>query len=140
MNEFMDYMKEQLDLKDYDIKTYSPLVLAYIGDVVFELIIRTKIVSKGNAPVNKLHNESSSIVKASTQAQMMKQIQDIITEEEEKVYKRGRNAKSGSSPKNSSIVDYRVATGFEALIGHLYLAKEYKRIIDIIQYGLENLE
>lgn len=140
MIDFIEYMKKELEINDIDIRTYSPLVLAYIGDAVYEVIIRTKIVSKGNAPVNKLHNQSSQLVKAQTQAAIMKAIEHILTEEELKIYKRGRNAKSTTSAKNATVGEYRIATGFEALIGYLYLQEEYVRIIDIVKKGLLVLE
>jgi ribonuclease-3 family protein len=138
MNVFIDYMKEQLDIKTRDIRTFSPLVLAYIGDAVFELVIRTKILSTGNAPVHVLHKRSSNLVKAKTQASMMRSIESVLSDEELGVYKRGRNAKAGTNPKNVSVGEYRVATGFEALIGYLYLKEEYKRMIDLIHLSLDN--
>ena len=108
-------------LEPEDIRSYSPLTLAYVGDAVYELVIRTMIISKGNAPVNKLHKRSAALVKAPAQAQMMKVIEPLLNEEELHIYKRGRNAKSYTSAKNASIIDYRIATGFEALMGWFYL-------------------
>ncbi|TCT15726.1 ribonuclease-3 family protein [Natranaerovirga pectinivora] len=140
MKELMAYMKTQLELKDYDLKTYSPLVLAYIGDIFYDLIIKTKIVTNGNAPVNNLHRRCSNLVKAKTQATIMKYLIEELTLEEEAVYKRGRNAKSGSNPKSSSVTEYRIATGLEALIGYLYLDGQYERVIDLVRIGLEKLE
>lgn len=127
------------DLEQEDIKTYSPLTLAYIGDAVYELVIRTMIISKGNAPVNKLHKRSSALVKASAQAQMMKVLEPMLTEEELHIYKRGRNAKSYTSAKNASVIDYRVATGFEALMGWLYLQEDQERMLELVKAGLEQL-
>lgn len=127
------------DLEQEDIKTYSPLTFAYIGDAVYELVIRTMIISKGNAPVNKLHKRSSALVKASAQAQMMKVLEPMLTEEELHIYKRGRNAKSYTSAKNASVIDYRVATGFEALMGWLYLQEDQERMLELVKAGLEQL-
>lgn len=130
------YIKESLKLADTDLKTYSPLTLAYIGDVVFDLIIRTYIVEQGNAPVNKLHKKVSSLVKAPAQMEMFHKVEEILTEEEMAVYKRGRNAKSFTSAKNASITEYRIATGLEALIGYLYLNNQFDRVMEIVMKGI----
>ncbi len=132
----IEYIKLRMDLPEVDIKTYSPLTLAFVGDVVFDLVIRTLVVENGNAPVNKLHKKVSSLVKAPAQMELFHRIEDKLTKEELAVYKRGRNAKSFTSAKNASITEYRVATGFEALIGYLYLNNEFTRILDIIKSGL----
>ena len=139
-NEFQNYIDEVLDLKDVDIKTYSPLVLAYIGDCVYDLIIKSMMINKGNNKVNKLHEMTSSYVQASAQSFMMRAMQEHLTETEHAVYRRGRNAKSVSPAKNQSITDYRRATGFEALLGYLYLNKEYKRLVDLVKIGLDSFE
>lgn len=133
----IQFIKYRMDLPDTDLKTYSPLTLAFIGDVVYDLIIRTLVVENGNAPVNKLHRKVSSLVKAPAQMELFHRIEDRLTEEEMAVYKRGRNAKSFTSAKNASITEYRSATGFEALIGYLYLNNEFSRILDIIKAGLK---
>ena len=129
-------LKELFDLKDRDLRTYSPLTLAYIGDGVYELVIRTILVKKGNCPVNQLHKKASSLVKAGAQSKMMELLEPDLTEEELAVYKRGRNAKSYTKAKNASTIDYRRATGFEAVMGYLYLKGDYKRMIDLIRAGL----
>lgn len=126
-------------LEPEDIRSYSPLTLAYVGDAVYELVIRTMIISKGNAPVNKLHKRSAALVKASAQAQMMKVIEPLLSEEELHIYKRGRNAKSYTSAKNASVIDYRIATGFEALMGWLYLQERQERMLELIKIGLNEL-
>lgn len=131
--------KDILKIEDIDIRTYSPLVLAYIGDGIYELIIRTIIVSKGNIPVNKMHKKSASLVKAATQSAMMDVLMEELTQEELTMYKRGRNAKSATSAKNASIHDYRRATGFEALMGYLYLTGQSDRMTRLIQTGLVGL-
>lgn len=137
---FSDYLKEQFKLEDLDMKTYSPLTLAYIGDSIYDLIIRTLVVCQGNCPANKLHKRSSALVKASAQAEMIEKIMPLLTEEEEQIYKRGRNAKSYTMAKNASMLDYRKATGFEALMGYLYLENQMHRMIDLIKEGIRSLE
>ena len=140
MWQFDSYMQELFQLKEVDIKEYSPLTLAYIGDGIYDLIIRTLVVNKGNKQVQKLHLETSALVNAGTQSKMMRVMQEHLTEEEHAVYKRGRNAKSVSPAKNQSVTDYRRATGFEALLGYLYLKKDYKRLLDLVKIGLDSLE
>lgn len=118
---------------------YSPLALAYIGDGVYEMFIRTYVLNKGNMPVNKMHKASRSFVCAEAQAQLYYILEPILTEEELAVLKRGRNAKSISSPKNASIAEYRRATGLEALIGYLYLDHQIERIEYLMELGLKQL-
>ena len=122
-------LKELFELKDRDLRTYSPLTLAYIGDGVYELVIRTILVKKGNCPVNQLHKKASSLVKAGAQSKMMELLEPDLTEEELAVYKRGRNAHSPTMAKHATMADYRRATGFEALMGYLYLKEDYSRIV-----------
>lgn len=134
---FLDLIKKEFDLKEIDAKQYSPLTLAFIGDAIYDMIVRTIIVEQANAPVNKLHKKVSSIVKASAQMELLHRIKSDFTEEEERIYKRGRNAKSFTAAKNASIGDYRVATGLEALMGYLYLTNQMERIIFLMKKGLE---
>lgn len=138
--DFHDYIASTLQLQEVDANSYSPLVLAYIGDCVYDLVIKSKVISRGNKQVHKLHEETSRYVQASSQSKMMRAMQPCLTEEEHAIYRRGRNAKSVSPAKNQSITDYRRATGFEALIGFLYLRKEYDRLMELIKIGLENLK
>lgn len=123
-----------------DIKTYSPLTFAYIGDAVFEIIIRTLIVEKGQCPINTLHKRTTGIVCAETQAKMAEAVYGQLSEEERNIYRRGKNTKIHSAAKNASLSDYRKATGFEALCGYLFLKDETKRIIAIIKEALALLE
>lgn len=132
----IELLKNVFSLPDTNVCTYSPLTLAYIGDGVYDLIIRTIIVEKGNAPVNKLHRRVSNLVKAPAQMEMFHKIEEKLTEEELSIYKRGRNAKSYTSAKNASITEYRIATGFEALIGYLYLSNRLERILELVKEGL----
>ena len=138
--EFDSYMQEVFQMKEVDVNSYSPLTLAYIGDSIYDLIIKSLVINQGNRQVNKLHKETSMYVQASTQSLMMRAMQEELTEEEHVVYKRGRNAKSVSPAKNQSITDYRRATGFEALLGYLYLKKEWKRMLDLVKIGLDSLK
>lgn len=134
------YMKKIPGMKEVDPKMSSPLVLAYIGDCVFDLIIKMRVAAAGNRQVQKLHEETSHYVQASAQSYMMRAMQDHLTEEEHSVYRRGRNARSVSPAKNQSITDYRRATGFEALLGYLYLSGEYERLTELVRIGLESME
>lgn len=128
------FINSGLKLEAQDICSYSPLTLAYIGDAVYELIIRSMIVTEGNAPVNKMHKRSSGLVKAGAQAEFIKYMLDneLLNEEERRIYKRGRNAQSYTKAKNASMTDYRMATGFEALIGYLYLSGQSERMMALV--------
>ena len=138
--DFVSYMNELFQMEEVDIREYSPLTLAYIGDCIYDLVIKSLVINEGNKQVNKLHQETSKLVQASAQSLMMRTMQEHLTEEEHAVYKRGRNAKSVSPAKNQSITDYRRATGFEALLGYLYLKKDYKRLLDLVKIGLDSVD
>ena len=129
-------LKELFHLEDQDLRSYSPLTLAYIGDGVYELIIRTILVKKGNCPVNRLHKKASSLVKAGAQSAIMEVIEEELTPEELSVYRRGRNAHSPTMAKHATMEDYRRATGFEALMGYLYLKEDYTRILTLVRMGI----
>jgi len=131
---------EGLDMKHTDPSQLSPLVLAYIGDSIYDLVIKTWVIEQGNMQVNKLNKKTSSIVKAESQSVMIGAIEPMLSGHEEAVYKRGRNAKSYTSAKNASIGDYRRATGFEALMGYLYLSGQYERMMELVKAGLDSLE
>lgn len=136
----LDSIKQSFDCKAKDPKAYSPLALAYIGDDVYDLVIRTVVVERANRPANELHKMTVKYVNAGTQAQMAEAMlaqEGMLTEEEIDVYHRGRNAKSYTSAKNASIQDYRKATGFEALIGYLYLSGRQGRVVSLIRQGIE---
>ena len=130
-------IKEELHLNGLDPKSYSPLALAYIGDAIYEIVVRTIVMSAGNMSVNKYHKKSSSMVKASAQTAVFENIEPYLNDEEMAVYKRGRNSKSGSVAKHASVLDYRKATGVEALIGYLFLKGNMDRVIELIGIGLE---
>lgn len=129
-------LKELFHLEDQDLRSYSPLTLAYIGDGVYELIIRTILVKKGNCPVNRLHKKASSLVKAGAQSAIMEVIEEELTPEELSVYRRGRNAHSPTMAKHATMADYRRATGFEALMGYLYLKEDYTRMLTLVRMGI----
>ena len=128
--------KELFELENTDIRTYSPLTLAYIGDAIYELVIRTILVEKGNTQGNKLHQRASKLVKASAQSAIIEKLKPYLTDEEMGVFKRGRNAKSFTMAKNASMSDYRRATGFEALMGYLYLTEQWDRMLELIKIGI----
>ncbi len=132
----MNELRELFGLKDPDIRSYSPLTLAYIGDGVYELVIRTILVKKGNCPVNRIHRKASSLVKASAQSAIMEKIEEHLTQEEHDIYRRGRNAHSPTMAKHATMADYRRATGFEALMGYLYRKEEYTRMLTLIRMGI----
>ncbi len=139
MEESLIFFKEAFRLREVDAGMYSPLVLAYVGDAVYEIMIRTKIVNDGSVQVNKLHKRSASLVKAETQAKLIMALDEELTEQERAVYKRGRNAKSYTMAKNASMSDYRKATGFEALVGYLYLSEQHHRLVELVSLGLEKI-
>ena len=136
---FQTLCREALRLKEMDPGTYSPLALAYIGAAVYELIVRTMVISHGSIQVNKMHKKSASLVNAGTQAEMIRLMMEELTEEETAVYKRGRNAKSVTTAKHATVVDYRTATGFEALCGYLYLMGRLERLVTLISHGFEKI-
>lgn len=135
----LQQIKEQFQCEEADIQMYSPLTLAYIGDCIFDVVIRSVVVLRGNRAVNGLHKSTSHIVKAKTQAEMIEALCPELTQEELAVYRRGRNAKSHSSAKNASLGDYHKATGYEALVGYLYLTGQLDRAIMLMKLGLDRV-
>lgn len=124
-----------LEVKNYEeseVRELSPLALAYIGDACFEILVRSEILDVRKNP-NKLHRESIRFVRAKSQRELIEKVEDKLTEEEMKIFKRGRNAKSHTVPKNADPIDYRMATGLEALFGYLYLLKRYDRIRELFE-------
>lgn len=136
----LEAIKRDFACKDVDIRTYSPLTLAYIGDAIYDLVIRTIVVERGNRSANNLHKQTVTYVNARVQAKMIDALEEELTEEEKAVYHRGRNAKSYTSAKNASIIEYRKATGLEALCGYLYLSGEQERMLTLIKTALTKLE
>lgn len=133
------YIREQFGVGDVDIRSYSPLTLAYIGDGVFDLIIRSVVVGRGNTSANRLHQRTSRIVKAQTQAQIIAYLEPKLTQEEADIYRRGRNAKSPTMAKNATVADYRKATGLEALVGYLYLTDRFERLVELVKCAADGL-
>ena len=134
--DFLSNINSKFNIDDIDLKTYSPLTLAFIGDCAYDLVIRTILVENKNRSVNSLHKDKSELVNAKAQAEMSAYFKEILTEEEMDIYKRGRNAKTSSHAKNAGINDYHKATGFECLIGYLYLDGQNDRLLEIIKLSL----
>ena len=132
-------IKRDFGLGEVDLRTLSPLTLAFVGDCVYDLILRTVIVERHNASPNQLHREKSRLAKAPAQAEMAEALQEHLTQEEIAVYRRGRNAKSHTTAKNASVLDYRKATGLEALYGWLYLSGQEERGVERIRVSRDVL-
>jgi len=136
IDELFKSILNEFKFENSDISQYSPLVLAYIGDTVFEVFIRTLVVYKGNAPVYKLHRKSVDFVKAKSQSDTIHRIMQFLTLEELDIVRRGRNAKSGTIPKNVDIGEYKYATGFESLLGFLYLKRDFARLMQVLKLSI----
>lgn len=116
----------------------NPLVLAFVGDAIYEVFVRRYLVEQNyDMSAHKLHVKAVSYVKAHSQSEIMKQIKGALTEEEERIFKRGRNAKSGTVPKNADVREYRMATGFEALMGFLYLTNQLDRLNELMNMSIK---
>lgn len=133
MNETRELTTGNNSLSVSDIRMYNPLVLAYIGDSVYDTFVRSMLVSGGSIQVDKLHKRAIKYVQAKSQAEILDKLYGILTEDEQDIVRRGRNTKSNSVPKNADINDYRYATGFEALIGYLYLIGSTKRLMQLFE-------
>ncbi len=131
----MDIFNREKDLSE--VKMLNPLVWAYVGDSVYELYIRIHLTNTSNAKPHKLHMESINYVKAKAQADILDKIEDKLTEEERDIVRRGRNTENHHVAKNAEVADYAMSTGFEALIGYLYLTKQDKRLKEILDKTLE---
>ena len=123
---------------DIEAKQLSPLNLAFIGDCIYEILVRETLVAQANRPVNDLHSESVKFVSAKAQTQAYEKIKDLLTEEETAQFKRGRNAKTGHSPKSATGAEYHTATGMEALFGYLYLTEQTDRIKELFTVIIKN--
>lgn len=126
----------EFPIKKGDVNLFSPLVLAYAGDAVYELYIRTLLLSHGNAPVHKLHKRSIAFVKAKAQSDTVHRLMPVLSAEEQDIVRRGRNAKSGTIPKNADVTEYKYATGFEALLGYLYVKGDYARLLELLKMSV----
>lgn len=139
----MERFRDALKLPHYteeQIRIMAPAVLAYIGDAVYELYVRLWSAGIEQGAIIKHHRRTVQHVKATTQAAILKRLSPDLTEEELDIVRKGRNAKTGSVPKNTGVVEYRMATGFEALMGYLYLTGRHARLGELIALGLSGLE
>jgi ribonuclease-3 family protein len=127
---------EFIDCKPTDLGSLSPLVLAYVGDSVFELYIRTMLATHEKGSVNKLHRAATGYVKSGAQAKIARDVSEILNEKEKDILRRGRNVHSGYVPKNAVVTEYRYATGFEALLGYLYLSGSTERLNEILKFSV----
>lgn len=130
MRDIFRNMNESLTAED--ILMLAPLQLAYIGDAVYELFIRMKVLDV-DLNVNKLHKKSTNYVKAESQSKIVKNLEEVLSEKEKSIVKKGRNAKSNSPAKNADLIDYKYSTGFEALIGYLYINRQEERLEEIFE-------
>ncbi len=140
MEKSLEDIISNFDIDLGDTTQLSPLVLAYIGDAVYEMVVRILVLDGGNRPVQKLHRDSKRLVNAKTQAAIIKLLQPSLSAEELSVYRRGRNAHSHTMAKNASMGEYRQATGFEALIGYLYLNGDFSRVLELIRLGIRRFD
>lgn len=124
-----------MDIKEVNVKT-----LAYIGDVVYELYIRKHVISNSCEQVNKLHKKTIKYVSAKAQAKIVEVLMEDFSDEEKDILRRGRNAQANTVPKNTDVITYKIATGFEALIGYLYMTKNEDRLESIIAKSIEIIE
>ncbi|MEE1046900.1 MAG: ribonuclease III domain-containing protein [Clostridia bacterium] len=130
-NTINEALMNEVSLKGSNPNQYSALTLAYIGDCIYEIYVRSYLISDGNHKVNDLHKAATSYVRASAQASFFHRIENLLTEEETAAFHRGRNTKS-HPPKNADVLEYKTATGVEAMLGHLYIKKEFKRISELM--------
>ncbi len=134
--DFVSNMRKNYDIKPMEVMNLHPLVLAYIGDAVYEVYIRTMLVINNKKNVNGLHKLSIKYVKAKAQSDIVHRIMDMLSQDEQDVVRRGRNAKSATVPKHAEITDYRYSTGYEALIGYLYLTNNTQRLMEILELSV----
>ncbi|MFP7495332.1 Mini-ribonuclease 3 [Terribacillus saccharophilus] len=125
-----------------DVKQMKSLALAYMGDAVYEIYVRRHLLQKGEVKPNQLHHAAVTFVSAKSQAKVMHDWleKDMLSEEEQAVFRRGRNAKSGTVPKNTDVQTYRYSTGFEALIGYHYLLEDTDRLEALIEAAITHVE
>ena len=133
----LEEIRAQFDCQRPDVRTYSPLMLAFIGDCIYDLLVRTVVVERMQAPAHSLHKRKSEVVCATAQAACATALLPELTQEELAIYKRGRNAHSHTVAKNASVADYRKATGLEALYGFLYLTGRTDRLLALVKRSFE---
>lgn len=135
-----EYITDAFGLPQTDIKTVSPLTMAFMGDCIYDLIIRTLVIRRGEASVEKMHKACSGYVKAASQMQIYKLIEEELREEEIAAFKRGRNSKPHTSAKSASKSQYLYATGFEAMLGYLYFTGKVERIVELVRLGIDRFD
>ena len=133
-------IKNSFELEDTDLRTYNPLSLAFIGDSIYETIIRTLVVEKGNKSVNAMAKEKNTLVNATKQSEIGEFLKDYYTEEEAEIYRRGKNAKTANHSKSAAYSDYHKATGLEAVFGYLYLSGRIDRCIELLTIAIKSNE
>ena len=133
-------IKNSFELEDTDLRTYNPLSLAFIGDSIYETIIRTLVVEKGNKSVNVMSKEKNTLVNATKQSEIGEFLKDYYTEEEAEMYRRGKNAKTANHSKSAAYSDYHKATGLEAVFGYLYLSGRIDRCIELLTIAIKSNE
>ncbi len=138
--DFYRAINRAFDLNEMNPRETAPLILAYLGDTVYEVIVRTIESSKGNRQTGKLNRDSIKYVNAGSQARMIEALLPFLSEEEEGYYRRGKNAHTATTAKNASKSDYHKATGFEALIGYLYISGQTDRMFELIKQGMALLK
>ncbi|CDF58914.1 Mini-ribonuclease 3 [Thermobrachium celere] len=136
----MLYLDKYVGLSEKEVKLLNPIIWAYIGDAVYEMFVRSYLITMGIVKPNQIHKSSILYVKASNQARFLKEVEPMLTEEEKEIVRRTRNAKVGHVPKNANLFDYKMATAFEGLIGYLFLMKRYDRLDEIIEFTLFKIE
>lgn len=130
-------LNASLPLTPQTARGYSPLALAFVGDSIYEAFIRTKLLLAANQSAAKLHRAAVSFVRAGAQSFVMQTLLPLLSEEETEIYKRGRNAHSHTVPKNADVTEYRAATGFEALVGYLYLSGQTERLTWVMEQAYD---
>ena len=140
MDESLNYLKQKFDLETLDPDRLSPLMLAYVGDAIYEAVVRTILMKTGGMSTKNVNKKAISLVSAKAQSAMIEVLEPELTEKEATVLKRGRNAHSATMAKNASVADYRRATGFEALMGYLYLKGDFKRMVDLIYIAMNSAD
>jgi len=135
--DLLNSIRDRFDLKEQDIRTYSPLTLAYIGDSVYELLVRSSLVLQGNRSVDSLTKKKISLVNAVVQSKNAEILQEYFTEEEADIYRSGKNAKTSNHSKSAAYKDYHKATGLEAVFGYLYLTGRIDRCIELLKITMD---
>lgn len=138
--DFLQSILEQFSLARADANQYSPLTLAYIGDSIFDAVVKTVVVESGNCPANLLQKKTTRYVKAVAQAEMIDGLLPLLSEEETNIFRRGKNAKPYNKAKNATYYTYLKATGLEALVGYLYLKGNPERAVELIRLGMKLID